>query len=130
MKPEEQRKYKIEPDGFWAMSYFYGGYEMMEIANTHGWTPVAGWGKDGYDLGSWPYLIVFVNRRDNQHLIATYCEGDITQYQCPTDLIRNQIITEIAFYHWKHSEYSAPPNMEKYNSTEDLPDELKGPYRG
>lgn len=34
------------------------GYSDMEVAAEDGWVPIAGWGRDGWDLGDWPYVVV------------------------------------------------------------------------
>jgi hypothetical protein len=36
------------------------GYSDMEVAAGEGWHAIAGWGRDGYDLGDWPYVVVSV----------------------------------------------------------------------
>lgn len=36
------------------------GYSDMEVAATEGWRAIAGWGRDGWDLGDWPYVVISV----------------------------------------------------------------------
>lgn len=38
------------------------GYGDMEVASTEGWHALAGWGRDGWDLGDWPYVVI--SKRD------------------------------------------------------------------
>lgn len=39
------------------------GYSDMEVASGEGWHAVSGWGRDGWDLGDWPYVVVSVRNR-------------------------------------------------------------------
>lgn len=60
------------------------GYEDMESARDEGWHPVAGWGQDGWDLGSWPYVAIYRRERDGRHEMMQVVEGDHDQYAFPT----------------------------------------------
>lgn len=35
------------------------GYDDMDIAGHDGWHPVTSWGRDGWDLGKWPYVVIY-----------------------------------------------------------------------
>ena len=37
---------------------FGGGYEWMEEGLPEGWHVEPMWGRDGWNLGSWPYVVV------------------------------------------------------------------------
>ena len=52
------------------------GYDDMVVANGRGWQEHSGWGRDGYDLGDWPFVIVFTKGLE----LLTTCEGDHTYY--------------------------------------------------
>ena len=123
------KQYEVEPEPFWRGASLLGdGYDVMGAAErkSQGWRVVAGWGKDGYDLGSWPLVMVFFRQRDRRFEIAYYVEGDVTCYSAPTEEIRDAITDELAFLHWK---YHGESWVEGYESVEQLPDELRGPYR-
>jgi len=47
-------------------------------------------------------------------------------WSCPTKEIRQQVTDELAFFHWK---FSNKEWVWDYTSVDELPDELKGPYR-
>lgn len=133
MTNEEQKSYEMPPDSFWSMAFMFGGYEMMEKAERRKWNAIAGWGKDGYDLGSWPYVIIFfrnVRKEDKSvsYQLAYYCEGDVTQYAFPTKELRDECTDGIAFFHWKNRGEDAPW-VKGYDTVEQLPLELRGPYR-
>ncbi len=58
--------------------------------------------------------------------VIEYVEGDVTMWSCPTELIREAITTELAFFHWKHQ---SKEWVELYDSVDQLPDDLKCPYQ-
>lgn len=35
------------------------GYSDLEAEERRGWTAMANWGRDGWDLGTWPYVILY-----------------------------------------------------------------------
>lgn len=120
MKPEFEQ-YQVTPEALLSGAWIYGGYEAMEfITQTNQWYAVPSWGKSGWDLGSWPLVMVFFRECKGTFDVATYCEGDISQYACPTPEIRNAITDDIAFFHWKW--------VAGYETVEQLPPELRGPY--
>lgn len=41
------------------------GYGDMEVAAGEKWRAVAGWGRDGWDLGDWPYVVVSLREVDH-----------------------------------------------------------------
>jgi hypothetical protein len=41
------------------------GYGDMEVASKQGWHAVSGWGRDGWDLGDWPYVVISVRNREH-----------------------------------------------------------------
>lgn len=61
------------------------GYDDMEVASKAGWIPVPGWGRDGWDLGDWPYVAISVRNQEGakpeQHYqLLTVVEGDHDVY--------------------------------------------------
>lgn len=35
------------------------GYSDMEAEEKRGWSAIPGWGRDGWDLGNWPYVVIY-----------------------------------------------------------------------
>jgi hypothetical protein len=124
----ELTQYQVESGNFWQALPMLGvdGYSAITLAEKRGWRVVASWGRDGYDLGSWPLVIVFHRNHDERFEVIEYVEGDVTMYSCPTEEVSNTITDEIAFFHWKHLGESWVAN---YESVDQLPEELRGPYR-
>jgi len=126
---EQANAYIVEPDALWEQAYVFGdGYDVMEAAEEQGWKALSSWGKDGWDLGSWPLVIVFVRNVAGKFAIVEYVEGDVTQWSCPSKLMQQQIIDGLAFFHWKHSDQAW---VKDYESIDEVPldAELRGPYR-
>lgn len=123
----ELKQYEVQPSGFWQSTWRLGdGYDVMEYAHNKGWKSIAGWGRDGYDLGSWPYVIVFQKKEGDTYNLVLYVEGDVTAYKVPSLELRNAIIDEIAFFYWKNHEEDW---VKDYKSVDELPEELRGPCR-
>lgn len=106
------------------------GYEFMAVGATAGWRSVSAWGKDGWDLGDWPYVVVLFRDRvtkpstlDNDPAEkvferATYVEGDIVVEEYASDVDRETATDETALFYWKHND------ADWLNRGDDL----KGPY--
>ncbi len=125
---DELNQYKAEPGRFWEALPMLGGdgYDDMDMAQKFDWQPIGGWGQDGYNLGSWPLVIIFFREREGRFEVVEYVEGDVTMWSCPTEEIRQQVTDELAFFHWKFRDEEW---VKDYTSVDELPDELKGPYR-
>ena len=39
------------------------GYDWIAQAESEGWRAVSGWGRDGWDLGDWPYVVYCFRER-------------------------------------------------------------------
>ncbi len=125
---DELNQYKAEPERFWEALPMLGGdgYDDMDMAQKFDWRPIGGWGRDGYNLGSWPLVIIFFREREGRFEVVEYVEGDVTMWSCPTEEIRQQVTDELAFFHWKFRDEEW---VKDYTSVDELPDVLKGPYR-
>lgn len=109
--------------------YSGDGYDWLELARNAGWTVIGSWGEDGYDLGSWPYII-FAFRR---HTIegreyfgyCTYVEGDVDAYWFADKRARELAVTKDAFWYWKSGQADGPEDLPA--SAGGLPHELTVP---
>lgn len=125
---EQMKAYQVDPPPFWDATYLLGdGYDVMEAAEQQGWEVISSWGKDGWDLGSWPLVIVFVSHKYDTFDVIEYVEGDVTMWSCPSKLMRQQIIDSLAFFHWKHREM---PWVKDFESIDKVPldADIRGPY--
>lgn len=104
------------------------GYDVMQTMVALGWTAVGSWGKDGWDLGSWPYVVVYWHDDCGGYELLTWVEGDLTQYTFPTKELRQDKTDEIAFFYWKHA---SEEWVSGFDSIDDVPkdSDLRGPVR-
>jgi Domain of unknown function (DUF3846) len=120
-------EHKVEPEPFWqiAQSRGIGGYETMSLAATNGWSTVASWGEDGWNLGNWPYVVFFARRSENRWELAEYVEGDVRTYSFPDQASRDTVVDGLAFWYWKNAEESW---VAGYDKVDQLPPRLRGPF--
>lgn len=120
--------YRTTPEPFWQGCLMRGddGYDVMEVAMGHGWRALPSWGRDGWDLGSWPLVVIYYRTRPGQFDLAEYVEGDVTTWRFPTSELRGEAIDRLAFDHWK---YKGEPWVEGVATAADAPAHLRGRYR-
>jgi hypothetical protein len=95
-----------EPEPFWASAQMQGmdGYDVMDPARRHGWKPITGWDRDGWDLGSCPLVVIYHRDRAGRHEVAEYVEGDISIHAYPTAEQRDRATDQMALFHWHHEQ--------------------------
>ncbi|WP_159944784.1 MULTISPECIES: hypothetical protein [unclassified Nocardiopsis] len=79
---------------------------------SQGWEAIGKWGRDGWDMGYWPYSIVC--RYDNAPAVfalATYTEGDLTLRAWDDVAERDAALDEIAAWHWRHGWPDGPEDL-------------------
>ena len=135
--------YEVRPEDWWEAGKFAGdGYDRMELFGKLGWRAVSSWGKDGWDLGDWPYVMFFCLQHNSSKCdpICTlagltgsdFCptngtqwainvEGDTTRYSFPDLDTAYEAIDHLFLAYYKTSHGALPT---------DRPDDLKGPYLG
>lgn len=125
---------EVTPESLWNVlqNRGYNGYDVMEVVERKRWKPISSWGSEGWDLGSWPYEIVFfrtlkeTSTTKGTFEVAHYIEGDVTCYSLPNREARYELVNAIAFDSWK---LSGCDWVEGYETVEDAPASFKGPYR-
>jgi hypothetical protein len=101
------------------------GYDRTEAARGRGWSAVASWGLDGWDLGAWPLVVISHRHNPAGFELAYDVEGDITVYRYPTRELRDRATDCLAFWHWKHSHEDWVDGVEYVDVA---PDRLRGPF--
>jgi hypothetical protein len=103
-----------------AQGYSLDGYDWMDEAAHTGWYALANWGKDGWDAGSWPYVIITLAKGSDEegpfYGITTYCEGDLA-----TTFYRSQLEQWKAITAWNHWNWV----MGQSQGPKDLPADLE-----
>jgi hypothetical protein len=98
------------------------GLDRMEFARRLGWEEIPSWGRNGWDLGSWPLVVVY--HRGEQE-VAVDVEGDIDVERFATREERDGRTNEIAFFYWKND---GEEWVDGIDSHEQMPPELRGPF--
>lgn len=101
------------------------GYDRIEAASPQRWYAIPGWGRDGWELGSWPLVVIFHRNTADGFELAENVEGDVTAYRFPTRELRDQATDALAYFHWRHTHEPWVAGIERFD---DLPAELRGPY--
>jgi hypothetical protein len=93
----------VTRDPIWTVSLARGddGYSAMDTVQPHGWVPLPQWGSRGADLGTWPYVVVYIRWTDNAFDLAEYVEGDVRQWRLPTRERLDEALDELAAL-WTH----------------------------
>ena len=108
------------------------GYDWMDTLEGTAWSVLPNWGSEGWDAGSWPYIIFAVARtRDrNGELFGdgTYVEGDTSTYWFRSQDACFEAITTEVFFHWSHGQSHGPEKLPA--TAAELPDQDRKPYPG
>jgi hypothetical protein len=91
------------------------GYDWLDRLDG-GWHAIAGWGRDGWDLGDWPLVVVAHFNGRCLFAVGVYIEGDVEVQAFTTREERDVATDEIATIWWRRQE----------NGPEDLPPEGGG----
>lgn len=71
------------------------------------------WGRDGWDLGCWPYVVFAVASHATgtgytYYGYATYVEGDLAAHWYSTEEARNLAISKEAWWYWCSGQAECP----------------------
>lgn len=88
------------------------GYEWMEQL-PDGWHVEPSWGRDGWDLGAWPLIVValFVDEKSDRYAVATYTEGDVTVNRYQSRGALYVAVNKIAEFHWRMEQSLGPDDL-------------------
>jgi hypothetical protein len=98
----------------------YDGYERMGFVQRFGWKITPSWGRDGWDLGSWPLVSVMFREKDGQYQVRYDVEGDVKISSFATEEERNKYVDGLAFF--------GEPWVEGMETVDDMPDYMRGPF--
>lgn len=79
------------------------GYGDMDAARVTGWRVQANWGHDGWDLGGWPYVAVYLRESNDGRMdgdgrllrvweLLQIVEGDHTVWSFPDEATRERAV--------------------------------------
>lgn len=105
------------------------GYDYADTAHSEGYRALSAWGAGGWDLGDWPYVMVYIAPATNS--VRYVVEGDITQTDHPTRADMIARIDELAHWHWRHDPARYGSDMVEAVAAHPsgaMPDRFCGPY--
>lgn len=112
------------------------GYDDMALNEGQGWTSMAAWGADGWDLGDWPYVVISTRQHDGKHQLLSVCEGDHTYYQFDSEADLHAALDYLFLWYMAGKDPERYPpsigweNRERLDRGEITVDErFRGPYR-
>jgi hypothetical protein len=108
------------PDPFW-----YSGYDWIGALRHCGWSAVPSWGRDGWDLGRWPLVIVAYYDRPGCYGLCLYVEGDLDLSAYPTPEARDQATDRLAAFYWRYYQHG-PTDLPA--SDDQLQPHHRGPF--
>ena len=108
------------------------GYDWMETLEGIAWSVLPDWASEGWDAGSWPYIVFAVARtRDpNGELFGygTCVEGDTSTHWFRSQDACFEAITAEVFFHWGSGQSDGPDSLP--DTAADLPEQDRKPYPG
>ena len=108
------------------------GYDWMDTLEGTAWSVLPNWASEGWDAGSWPYIIFAVARsRDVSGELfgyGTYVEGDTSTHWFRSQDACFEAITAEVFFHWASGQSDGPDSLPA--TAAELPDRNRKPYPG
>lgn len=111
------------------------GYGDMEAEQRRGWRALPNWGRDGWNLGDWPYVMIYAGELGEPGRpfgLMQICEGDRTVYAFASEADRDAALDYLFLWyaagkHWAPLTYEDRPALD----AGELDPEAKwrGPYR-
>lgn len=115
--------------------------DLLPYHQAPQWHIPGSWGRDGWDLGEWPYSKygwVDVPATDTTPAVygyLSYCEGDYTVIAYATREERDRALDEAALFHWRHRDESWVVAVARRRgkdlgdlTVDDLPARLRGHF--
>lgn len=123
----------VEVSTYPGQTLFLGdGYEFAaQLETTPGWRAIGAWGRDGWDLGDWPLVVIgwgnLITHDGPIYSVVTYVEGDITIERYTEEKARLERTDELAEFYWRIGETGPQEILTAYPESE-LPPEYRGPF--
>lgn len=115
---DEQVEYLAPADGHLDEDgYSIEGYDWMDAAARTRWITLSSWGKDGWDAGQWPYVILTVAKGTDENGtffgMTTYCEGDLETSFYRTQAAQWDAISRWCHWNWTNGQGRGPEGLPK-----------------
>ena len=131
MTADELRSHKVNAHG---RNFLLSddGYDDMSLANKQGWRELSSWGRDGWDLGDWPYVVLYTRDTADGYELQSITEGDHTVYEFSSYDDRDRAINYMFLWYAAGQSWAplAWDDREKLDRGElDVDEKFRGPYR-
>lgn len=109
------------------------GWEDMEAEENRGWHAVASWGRDGWNLGDWPYVALYTRVSVGKgYELMQIVEGDRTAWAFDSPGDRDAAIDYLFLWYaagqsWAPLSYDDRAKLDAGELTVD--EKFRGPYR-
>ncbi|MBX3094410.1 MAG: hypothetical protein KF680_07740 [Cryobacterium sp.] len=101
------------------------GFEFMDANRALGWRQVPSWGRDGYDMGRWPGIVVMTNDDYARPRALVYFEGDVQATEFNTVTERDNYLDHVAETFWRSGEADGPRDLALFEQGQ-LPPQYRG----
>lgn len=103
---QTRQSHRIEESGDLFCS---DGFDWMEASERQNWETIGAWGKDGWNLGSWPLVVIsWRERGDDLWDVCEHVEGDLYLLEGATVAERDAWIDHKAVWHWLVGQSDGP----------------------
>lgn len=106
------------------------GYDWMGTLPGTPWSEMSAWGTDGWDAGSWPYVIFAAATHHDEtgplYGYGTYVEGDTFTRWYRSEDAYHKAITADVFWYWKMGQSDGPKDLPE--TAEELTAEYTTPF--
>lgn len=107
------------------------GYSDMEAEERRGWRVVALWGRDGWNMGHWPYVMIYTrDRPDGQAELLSIVEGDRSEYLFDEPGDREAALDYIFLWHAAGESWAPISAEQREELDKGLLPELEPKWRG
>ncbi|MCS7484675.1 hypothetical protein ACFFQW_45080 [Umezawaea endophytica] len=92
---------------------FYDGHEWRGEMQQRGWSVPGLWGRDGWNLGTWPLTAVALFAAPTAKVWAyvTYVEGDVDVHAFDSEDERDRAVTEEVVFWWRNGDAVGPEDL-------------------
>ena len=106
------------------------GYDDMEAARAKGWGTESLWGRDGWNLGQWPYVSIHLRVNEGRHEVLTITEGDHEVYAFDSEADQHAAVDFLFLWHAAHEDWCPVRGEEGRDALNAGAVEVDSKYRG
>lgn len=108
------------------------GYGDVTAAQSQGWKTHPSWGRDGWDLGQWPYVSIHLRVNGGRYEVLTIVEGDHDVYAFDSEADQHAAVDYLFLWHAANNEWCPVRGEEGREAldagTVDVDSRYRGPF--